>query len=159
MRYGHVTKGVIDQGPRTLPKSWENISGLNNMNPSQLLQLGWLPWELVQVPVGPKQVLNGSKITVESTRIIETQLVRTLSDEEVASGKQQKRDQIKMEVERLLQESNWTQQPDVDNQANPPWLTNKEEFTKYRAQLRAIAINPPASDPVWPVLPEAQWGN
>lgn len=43
-----------------------------------------------------------------------------------------------------------SQMPDVT-------LTNKQEFTDYRAALRTIALNPPVSVTEWPTKPEEQW--
>lgn len=35
-------------------------------------------------------------------------------------------------------------------------LLNANEFTVYRAQVRALFLNP-VVDPVWPIMPQAQW--
>jgi Phage tail assembly chaperone protein len=56
----------------------------------------------------------------------------------------------KKQAEQLLTESDWTQMPDVT-------LINKEAFTTYRAELRAIALNPPVSVTEWPEKPEEIW--
>lgn len=92
MRYGHVTNGVIDKGPCSLPKSWENISGLNNMSDDQLRTFGWLPWVFVEATVGTNQVLNNSTVQIENTRIVETQQVRDLTEQEIEGLKQQHND-------------------------------------------------------------------
>jgi len=92
MRYGHVTNGTIDKGPCSLPKAWENISGLNNMSSDQLRTFGWLPWVFITVPVGSNQVLNNSTVQVENTRIVETQLFRDLTQQELDGMKQQHND-------------------------------------------------------------------
>jgi len=44
-RYYLVEKGEIVDGPRHLPKSWRNISGLDKASPAKLYALGWLPEE------------------------------------------------------------------------------------------------------------------
>lgn len=92
MRYGHVSNGVVDEGPCSLPKAWENISGLNNMSESQLRDLGWLPWVFVETPVGANQVISGSTIVIGSTQITETQTVRNLSQQEIDDIKKQQND-------------------------------------------------------------------
>lgn len=45
-----------------------------------------------------------------------------------------------------------------DSQESNPYLVNQTAFLSYRSQVRAIAVNPPAT-PVtnWPVLPQEQW--
>jgi hypothetical protein len=150
MRYGHVTNGVIDEGPRSLPKSWENISGLNNMSNDQLRELDWLPWVFVQVPVGENQVLDGSTVEIKTLDIVETQVVRDMTPQEIADRDQQYKDSNKQQAEQLLQETDWSQMPDVD-------LVNKADFTAYRAEVRAIALNPPVTVSEWPVKPNEVW--
>jgi hypothetical protein len=50
----------------------------------------------------------------------------------------------------LLNESDFTQLPDVN-------LANKEEWATYRAQVREIAINPPIEPAVFPKMPALIW--
>jgi hypothetical protein len=160
MRYGHVTNGIIDQGPIGLPDSWENISGLNNLTDAELRPLGWLPWILVEVPVGYNQVLDGSTVVVEPNRIVETQIVRNMTPEEIASVEQQQRDANKAQAEVLLQETDWTCTVDINNpEYSNPYLMNQNEFLSYRSQVRQIAVNPPITVSEWPVKPQEQWSN
>ena len=158
MRYGHVTAGVIDQGPCSLPKSWENISGLNNMSNEQLRELGWLPWVLVQVPVGTNQVLDGSTIVINPDDIVETQIVRDMTPSEIQARDQQEMDSNKQQAEARLYETDWTTIPDVSDPAlSDPYLTNAAEFAAYRSDVRKIAVNPPVTVGTWPVQPEEVW--
>lgn len=69
--YFHVTDGVIDGGPRDLPTSWRNVSGLNLMDDVGLAALGWLPQEMVgfqpfdpdtQTRTGPVNVVNADRV-------------------------------------------------------------------------------------------------
>lgn len=159
MRYGHVNNGIIDQGPRGLPKAWENISGLDNMTIEQLRVLGWLPWELITVPVGVNQLLAGSTVVVETTRITETQVVRDMTPAEIDARDQQQRDQNKAQAMIMLQATDWTTIPDVGNSTvSTPYLVNVQEFIDYRNQVRAIAVNPPVTVSEWPEVPAEQWG-
>lgn len=106
MRYGHVTNGVIDKGPCSLPKVWENISGINNMTDEQLREIGWLPWVLVQTPVGENQVISGSTIAIEPTEILETQTVRNLTQQEIDDLKKQKEEsQMQARHQAYVEES------------------------------------------------------
>lgn len=106
MRYGHVTNGVIDRTACSLPKTWENISGLNNMSNAQLRNFGWLPWVFVPATVGANQVINGSTITVQSDRILETQTVRNLTVQEIDDIKKQQSDaQTLARYEAYIKES------------------------------------------------------
>lgn len=45
MRYCLVENGAVVEGPRDLPVSWKNISGLNRASASELLDFGWYPVE------------------------------------------------------------------------------------------------------------------
>ena len=149
MRYGHVTNGVIDKGPCSLPKSWENVSGLNNMSDAQLRDIGWLPWVFVETPVGTNQVISGSTVVIEAARILETQTVRNLTQQEIDGLNKQKQDENKQIAEEKLAATDWTQVADVP-------LLNKQAFVDYRAAVRAIALNPPVQA-TFPDLPVEQW--
>jgi hypothetical protein len=148
---------VIDEGPRSLPKSWENISGLNNMSNDQLRELGWLPWVFVQVPVGENQVLDGSTVEIKTLDIVETQVVRDMTPQEIADRDQQYKDSNKQQAEQLLQETDWVEVPSVSDPANTPHLTNAADFLSYRLALRTIAVNPPVTVGQWPAKPEEIW--
>lgn len=65
----------------------------------------------------------------------------------------------KVEAQQLLQATDWTATVDISNpQFSNPYLANQDEFLAYRSQVRAIAVNPPATpvDP-WPTLPAEDW--
>jgi hypothetical protein len=57
----------------------------------------------------------------------------------------------KLEARHLLRKSDWSQLPDV-----ALTLKNKASFDAYRAQVRALLISP-VEEPVWPVIPIAEW--
>lgn len=158
MRYGHVTNGVIDSGPGSLPSSWENISGLNNLTNEELRPLGWLPWIFITVPVGENQVLDGSTIVINPDEIVETQVVRDMTPGEIQARDQQEMDANKQQAEARLYETDWTTIPDVSDPAlSDPHLTNAAEFAAYRSNVRKIAVNPPVTVGTWPVQPEEVW--
>jgi hypothetical protein len=160
MRYGHVTNGVIDSGPGSLPKSWENISGLNNMSESQLRELGWLPWILVQTPVGPNQIMTGSTIQINAADIVETQVVRDMTPQEIEDRNEQDRESNKAAASDLLYKTDWTTIPDVSNpELSNPYLINSAEFAEYRSEVRAIAVNPPITVNQWPIKPNEVWSS
>lgn len=52
----------------------------------------------------------------------------------------------------ILRDTDWTQAVDVN-------LANKTEFAEYRAQVRAIAQNPPVTVEQWPVKPQEVWSS
>jgi hypothetical protein len=55
----------------------------------------------------------------------------------------------KATAEKKLAATDWTQVSDVP-------LLNKQEFTDYRAAVRAIALNPPV-EATFPEIPAEQW--
>lgn len=158
MRYGHVTDGIIDVTARSLPFSWENISGLNNMTDVELRQYGWLPWDFITVPARSDQVLDGSTIVIEQDRIVETQRVRDLTPEEIEAMNNQRKEENKAQAESLLTATDWTATLDVsDPKYSDPFLANQEAFLVYRGLLRQIAVNPPVDVGVWPTKPDEVW--
>ena len=157
--YGHVTDGIIDCGPCQLPRSWQNISGLNNLSSEQQIELGWLPWIVIDVQPGPDQLPDGTVITVEPTQIVQRQMVRGMSQGEIAARDQQLRDVNKQQASQLLYDTDWTTIPDVsDPLLSSPHLLNAAEYIAYRNLVRQIAIDPPI-EPVteWPTKPQSQW--
>lgn len=63
----------------------------------------------------------------------------------------------KNEATKLLYETDWTTIADVaDPTKSSPYLLNQNEFVAYRSNVRKLAVNPVAN-PVWPILPIAQW--
>lgn len=85
------------------------------------------------------------------------------TDADLAAAAQQaseaaiKAENKKQAMERL-QATDWTEMPSVSDPSITPHLTNKADFMAYRAQLRAIAVNPPINAVTIPVLPVEVWG-
>lgn len=88
---------------------------------------------------------------------MQTWEVVPMTSEEIEQKNERLKQGNKNKASYFLGATDWTQQPDVDNPANPPWLANKADFTSYRAQIRAIAVNPPIAVNEWPVKPEEVW--
>jgi hypothetical protein len=159
MRYGHVTKGVIDSGPRSLPKAWGNISGLNNLSESQLHDLGWLPWILVQTPIVQNQIMTGSTIQIKANEIVETQIVRDMTPQEIEDRNQQNIDSNRAIAFERLYDTDWAIVSDISNPLiSNPYLLNAADFTEYRNKVQAIADNP-TFNAVFPPIPNEIWSN
>lgn len=59
----------------------------------------------------------------------------------------------------ILIATDWASIPDVGNSAvSNPYLVNQAEFSTYRSQIRALAINP-VVNAVFPEKPTEQWSN
>jgi hypothetical protein len=147
MNYCFVENNVIADGPRALPKSWRNISGLDQMDNDGLRELGWLPVRLVEGDVQEKFV--GSVFAILPSEVVETKIWRSYTPEEQAEIDRQKADQVRRERNTKLAECDWTQLNDtpLDNTAKIQW-------TAYRQALRDVPSQ--AGFPhnvVWPTKP------
>jgi len=80
-----------------------------------------------------------------------------LDPEQIAYNEEQAKQRNKSNAESLLQQTDWVELGDVSDPENPPYLTNKAEFTTYRAALRTIAVNPPVTVAEWPTKPDEIW--
>lgn len=69
--------------------------------------------------------------------------------EQILANEQASRQKNKKTAEDMLSATDWTQVADVP-------LLNKQDFTDYRASVRAIALNPPVQA-TFPELPAEQW--
>ena len=57
---------------------------------------------------------------------------------------------------QLLAQTDWSTLPDVSSTLNTHHLLNTQEFIDFRNQCRTYVINP-IIDPVFPIIPTAQW--
>jgi hypothetical protein len=148
MNYCLVENNAIVDGPRGLPKSWRNISGLNWLSDHDLRPLGWLPSRIEEGIVDEKFV--GSTFTITETEVIETKQWRKFTAEEQAEIEAQKAKQVRSERNAKLTETDWTQVDDtpLDNVAKNAWAN-------YRQALRDLPDQ--AGFPfnvTWPAQPE-----
>lgn len=93
----------------------------------------------------------------DATHWVYTVQVEPLTPEEIAQREEAAKQSNKNQASTLLSATDWVELGDVANPSNPPWLTNKAEFTTYRSQLRAIAVNPPITVSEWPQKPVEIW--
>jgi hypothetical protein len=131
MNYCLVENNAIVDGPRGLPRSWRNISGLNWLSDHDLRPLGWLPSRIEEGIVDEKFV--GSTFTITETEVIETKQWRKFTAEEQAEIEAQKAKQVRSERNAKLTETDWTQVDDtpLDNVAKNAWAN-------YRQALRDV---------------------
>lgn len=86
-----------------------------------------------------------------------TVAVEQLTAEDLAAISESKRAQNKQNAKQRLQETDWCEMPSVRDVSQPIHLTNGAEYDLYRAQLRAIAVNPPDDVQSWPECPTSVW--
>jgi hypothetical protein len=147
MNYCFIENNVIVEGPRGLPRSWRNISGLDQMSDASLRELGWLPVRLVEGDVQDK--FEGSIFAIMPYEVIETKLWRAYTADELAEIDAQKAQEIRSERNTKLTESDWTQLNDtpLDNDSKVAW-------TVYRQALRDIPSQEGfPHNVVWPTKP------
>jgi hypothetical protein len=66
--------------------------------------------------------------------------------------------ECKQQAQQLLQNTDWSQLPDVIDTCLIPHLLNLNEFNTYRAKLRTLIVTP-VENPNFPTLPKANWSN
>lgn len=82
MNYAYVENNAVVEGPRPLPRSWRNISGLNKMSPDALKAVGWMPWVTEYLP---GEVTISTQIQIRDNDILETVVRRSYTAEELQS--------------------------------------------------------------------------
>ena len=151
--YAHVKDGSVDY-MGTLPKSWENVTGLHlsNGDDAYLKTLGWLP--LIETNVAPSanQTFDTDVVTVEEDRVLLTHRVRDMTAQEIADRDEGLMAMLREERDQKLLDSDWTQAPD---HSSPLTDTKKAEWTTYRQSLRNLPATVDISlwPDVWPTEP------
>jgi hypothetical protein len=85
MNYCLVEDGKITDGPRSLPKSWRNVSGLHLATNAELKEKGWLPYSETLVTTGDYEVKVDTTFVVSADGVAGTENKRDMTDEEKAS--------------------------------------------------------------------------
>lgn len=85
MNYCLVEDGKITDGPRSLPKSWRNVSGLHLATDAELKEKGWLPYSDTLVTTGEYEVKLDTTFVVSADGVAGTENKRDMTDEEKAS--------------------------------------------------------------------------
>jgi hypothetical protein len=134
MNYCLVEDGVITDGPRSLPRSWRNISGLNLASDAELKEKGWFPYSETLVTVGSYEVKLDTTFVISAGGVAGTENKRDMTDAEKATqDSNNAMDEIRrletLETPRRLAEATLT----VEGKA---WLqTNRVDIATERAKL------------------------
>lgn len=147
MNYCLVENNAIVDGPRGLPASWRNVSGLNWLSDDELRALGWLPVRIDEGAVDEKFV--GSTFIIAPYEVVEVKLWRAYTAEEKAEIDTQKAAAVRRERNAKLSECDWTQLNDtpLDNPSKVAWTT-------YRQALRDIPTQSGfPHNVIWPAKP------
>jgi hypothetical protein len=81
MIYVCVENNQIVEGPKSLPKSWRNISGLHHLDSQGLKDLGWLPFNTV---VTDGEVEVNTTVEIMEDEVVQTITKRPYTAEEMA---------------------------------------------------------------------------
>lgn len=148
MRYALVKNNQIVEGPKNLPKAWGNVSGFHLLTNEQLLQYGWLPWELVEITVNQNEVYDVPTISIFADRVVETQTKRAKTTQEISQDIDNKKQNIRFERNQMLADCDWIVIKSLE--------TNSDftDWKIYRQALRDITSQETFPNVVWPTKPE-----
>jgi hypothetical protein len=82
MLYAHVEGGVVDYAG-TLPKVWQNVSGLDKADDVTLKSLGWIPLQTVDLDFAEGEVPDGFETVIKDDLVTITTKKRTLTPGEL----------------------------------------------------------------------------
>lgn len=133
-RYGYVENNVIKQGPTGIPSSWGNISGFKHLSDEELIQHGWYVWEFVEIEVDAKtEILENNSINIVGTKIVESQVKRLKTAEELADDLKNKKESYTKQAQKRLDDFAKTRDYDNIFTAISYASSNNEKF-KAEAQ-------------------------
>ena len=159
-----IEGGEIKEYHDLLPKNWRNVSGLHlsTNNLDYLKSLGWYPVNNLSREYDPDNFTEaGFEYKFENDQVICKLILIPISDEE----KQQKikneenyllyqhqtyLDSIRIERNKKLQDSDWTQLEEIRSIRDMEWI---EKWRVYRQKLRDIPNNFNYETFVWPEVP------
>ena len=90
MNYFRIEGGSIVEGPKPLPRSWRNVSGLHLLSDERLAEHGWLPEEKVGFePFDPNtEVREGPTLEVQADKVVATYTIRAMTQQELDDKQQ-----------------------------------------------------------------------
>lgn len=150
MDYIYVKNNEVVGYPRPLPTNWEDVSNFFAIDPDIARTYGWYPVRVV--PAANKtsnDVVTGQKFVIEGNEVVQYEQIRTKSPEEVQQELNEKWESVRIERNKLLADSDWTQLADV------PFLPEKkQEWAEYRQSLRDITQQSNPYGIEWPSIPQ-----
>ena len=105
-KYCLIENGTITEGPKVLPKSWRNTSGLNLLSPVALRERGWLPYgDTKPAYNADTQYLTSEKV-ISATTVVETYTVNDYTEAEmvtrIAAAKVARKVAIRTEAQNII---------------------------------------------------------
>ncbi len=151
--YAHVKDGSVDY-MGTLPRNWDNVTGLHlsNGNDAYLKTIGWLPLVETNVTPAANQTFDTDVVTVEADRVLLIHRARAMTAKEMAERDASRMSHLRTERDEKLIASDWTQAPDYPV---PLADDKKSQWTIHRQSLRDLPATVDISmwPDVWPTEP------
>jgi len=152
MKYIKVENNLVVGIPQELPTNAENISNFYLLPPDVLRSYGWYTFEVEEVELLENEVISKWDIIVEDTKVIRRPTKRTLTQEEIDIKNQtllnESWNEIRNVRNKLLYECDWTQILDAQISEE-----NKEDWKRYRQDLRDVTNAQSPDKVVWPPKP------
>ena len=135
MNYCLVENNSVVDGPRYLPRSWRNVSGLNLASKEELKEKGWLPYTVERATLGDYEVLDGVSYTINADGVVGTEKKRTMTSDEKSSYDADKANEYKYKRKEKYNELNqFEMQFDDKRDGTTTWVDAinaiKAEFPK-----------------------------
>lgn len=146
-RYAFIEENEIKFGPVRVPKAWRNISGFDHLTDQELKTHGWIPWELIEIDIGPTEVYTNPIIQIHEDKVTETQTKREKTEQELLQELEDKKHEVRYVRNQKLQDTDWIIVRALETN------TNIDEWKTYRQQLRDITEQPNFPDVEWPEKP------
>ena len=146
MDYILIENNTVKGYPTTLPQNWKDVSNFYLLDQEKLRQYGWFPVRVVPANKSENDVVTGQRFEIGTTEVVQYEEIRQKTNEEIQTETNIRRENIRVQRDRLLLECDWTQLADVN-------LTNINEWKTYRQALRDITTQSDPKNVVWPTKP------
>lgn len=153
----YIENNEIKEYYDILPNNWRNVSGLHLSadNLDYLKTLGWYPVNNLPREYDTENYQEaGFEYKFENDQVICKLLVIPISEEEKQRKIKEEENfilySIRVERNKKLQDSDWTQFQDVSSTKSEEW---KENWRVYRQKLRDIPNNFDHNTFQWPEVP------
>ena len=105
-QYCLIENSEITDGPRTLPKSWRNISGLDLLDDALLKLRGWVPYANTKPAYNADTQHLTSEKVISATTVVETYTVNDYTEAEmttrIAAAKLARKTAIRLEAQNII---------------------------------------------------------
>jgi hypothetical protein len=160
--YALIENGAVAKYPYTvtdLRKDNPNTSFVKNPSNESLEGFGmYVVYNTTPPPYTNLQYLEEGTPVFNDNQWQQVWIVVDKTPEQIAQEEAAAREANKQQATALLQQTDWTCTVDITNpQYSNPYLMNQDAFLAYRSTVRQIAVNPPTTPAVFPVMPDEIW--